>query len=151
MQRPCQDITPRTLTRQIKTDDVKLNYIWRHILGLRYATVHATSSWQQLQMAFLNCRFFFIHTLSHFLDANYVYTNIIFIKHAELKEMDEKWLGRSYYWSRLLSVIVLKNKKKIYFFSVNTKIFHLMYWKYHQFHSCYALVKKLIFSTHSMK
>ena len=23
--------------------------------------------------------------------------NIIFIKHAELKEMDEKWLGRSYY------------------------------------------------------
>ena len=26
-----------------------------------------------------------------------------------------------------------------------------MYWKYHKFHSCYALVKMLIFSTHSMK
>ena len=26
-----------------------------------------------------------------------------------------------------------------------------MYWKYHKFHSCYALVKLLIFSTHSMK
>ena len=26
-----------------------------------------------------------------------------------------------------------------------------MYWKYHQFHSCSALVKMLIFSTHSMK
>ena len=37
--------------------------------------------------------------------------NIIFIKHAELKEMDEKWLDRSYYWSGLLSVIILKSKK----------------------------------------
>ena len=26
-----------------------------------------------------------------------------------------------------------------------------MYWKYHKFHSCYALVKMPIFSTHSMK
>ena len=26
-----------------------------------------------------------------------------------------------------------------------------MYWKYYKFHPCYALVKMLIFSTHSMK
>ena len=32
--------------------------------------------------------------------------NIMLNKHAEQKEMDEKWLDRSYYWSGLLSVII---------------------------------------------
>ena len=37
MQRPCQDITPRMLTRQIKTDDVKFKYMTSLIgLALRY-------------------------------------------------------------------------------------------------------------------
>ena len=37
MQRPCQDITPRTLTRQVKTDDVKFKHITSLIgLALRY-------------------------------------------------------------------------------------------------------------------
>ena len=40
MQRPCQDITPRTpLTGQIKTDDVKLKHMTSLIgLALRYFT-----------------------------------------------------------------------------------------------------------------
>ena len=33
MQRPYQDITPRTLTRQIKTDDVKLKHM-TSLIGL---------------------------------------------------------------------------------------------------------------------
>ena len=37
--------------------------------------------------------------------------NIIFIKLTELKEMDKKWLERSYYWSGLFSVIILKSIK----------------------------------------
>ena len=74
MQRPCQDITPQTLTRQIKTDDVKLKHMTSLIgLALRYFARDV-----KLQPAFLNSRFFFIHILSHLLDANYVYTNIIF-------------------------------------------------------------------------
>ena len=37
MQRPCQDITPRTLTRPIKTDDVKLKQMTSLIVpALRY-------------------------------------------------------------------------------------------------------------------
>ena len=37
MQRPCQDIKPRALTRQIKTDDVKLKHMTSLIgLALRY-------------------------------------------------------------------------------------------------------------------
>ena len=37
MQRPCQNITPRTLTRQTKTDDVKLKHMTSLIgLALRY-------------------------------------------------------------------------------------------------------------------
>ena len=38
-------------------------------------------------------------------------SNIIFIKQAELREMDEKWLGRSYNWSGLLFIIILKSIK----------------------------------------
>ena len=33
MQRPCQNITPRTLTRQTKTDDVKLKHM-TSLIGL---------------------------------------------------------------------------------------------------------------------
>ena len=37
MQNPCQNITPRTLTRQTKTDDVKLKHIMSLIgLALHY-------------------------------------------------------------------------------------------------------------------
>ena len=37
MQRPCQDVTSRTLARQIKTDDVKLKYMTPLIgFALRY-------------------------------------------------------------------------------------------------------------------
>ena len=37
MQRPCQNITPRPLTRQTKTDDVKLKHMILLIgLALRY-------------------------------------------------------------------------------------------------------------------
>ena len=101
--------TLRLEHKQVKLKQTSYSNIWPHLLGLRCATLHATSSWRQRQAAFLNRPFFFIHILSHFLEANYVYTNIIFIKHAELKNRDEKWLGRSYYWTGLLSVIVLKS------------------------------------------
>ena len=102
---------------------------WRHLLGLQYATLHATSSWRQLQAAFLNRRLFFIHSLkwysSHFLDANYVCTQYygVFIKHTGLKEMDEKWLGRSYTEAVCFPLLLWKvsNKEKIHFLSVNTK------------------------------
>ena len=42
------------------------------------------------------------------MHTNYVCTQYygLFIKHAELYEMDEKWLGRSYYWSGLVSFII---------------------------------------------
>ena len=37
MQRHCQNITPRTLTRQTKTDDLKLKHMTSRIgLALRY-------------------------------------------------------------------------------------------------------------------
>ena len=36
---------------------------WRHLFGLRCATLHSTSSWWQLQAAFLKRRLFFIHSL----------------------------------------------------------------------------------------
>ena len=96
MQYPCQDITPRTLTLQIKTDDVKLKLMTLLIgLALRYFArdVKLTAA----ANGFLKSPILFYYILSHFLDANNVYINIIFIKHAELKEMDEKWLDRSYY------------------------------------------------------
>ena len=62
MQRPCQNITPRTLTHQTKTDDVKLKHMTSLIgLALHYfardVKVMAAAS------GFLNRRLFFINSL----------------------------------------------------------------------------------------
>ena len=43
-----------------------------------------------------------------------------------------------------------KIKRKLTLFRLMPKLLHLMYWKYYQFHSCYTVVKMLIFPTHSM-
>ena len=43
-----------------------------------------------------------------------------------------------------------KIKRKITFLA-NTKHYHLVSWKHQNFHSCCAIVKILMFSTHSMK
>ena len=93
MQRPCQAITPRTLTRQIKKDDVKLKYM-TSLIGLTLCYFARDVKLAAAASGFLKSPILCIHILSYFLDTNYVYTNIIFIKHAELKEMDETWLGR---------------------------------------------------------
>ena len=82
MQRPCQDIMPRTLTRQTKTNDVKLKQM-RSLVGfaLRYfaRNVKLTAA----ASSFLKSPIFFLFIL-------------LFIKNAELKVMDKKWLGRNY-------------------------------------------------------
>ena len=62
MQRPCQDITPRTLTRQTETDKVKLKHMTSLIgLALRYfaCDVKLTAA----ARGFLKSRFFSIHSL----------------------------------------------------------------------------------------
>ena len=63
MQRPCQDIMSRTLTRQTKTDDVKLKQMTSLIgLALRYFArdVKLTAA----ASGFLNRRFFFFYSFS---------------------------------------------------------------------------------------
>ena len=62
MQRPCQNITPRTLTRQTKTDDVKLKHMTSLSgLALRYFAreVKLTAA----ARGFLNRRLFFNYSL----------------------------------------------------------------------------------------
>ena len=62
MHRPYQDITPRSLTRQIKTDDVKLKYMTSLIgLVLRYfaSDVKLTA----VASGFLKSPICFIHSL----------------------------------------------------------------------------------------
>ena len=55
--------------------------------------------------------------------------------------------------NKWLTVNLLKsiNKKKIYFFRWIPNIFHRVCWKHRNFPSCCALMKILMFSTHSMK
>ena len=84
MQRPCQDIMPRTLTRQTKTNDVKLKQMTSLIGLARDVKLTAAAS------GFLKSPILF-----------YSFFKMIFkpfsrCKHAGIKEMDEKWLGRSY-------------------------------------------------------
>ena len=141
-------ITPRALIRQRKQMTSNSN-IWRHLLGLRYATLHATSSWGQLQSPILfylytkpfsRCKLclhqYYIHQ-TRWTKGNgrEMIRKTLFFKRSAFRYCPEKY----------------KIKKEV-LFSVNTIIFHrIRYWKYHQFHSCYALVKMLLFSTHSMK
>ena len=47
--------------------------------------------------------------------------------------------------------VLYKIKRKFAFFRWIPNIFHLVSWKHKYFHSCCALVKIRIFSTHSMK
>ena len=97
MQRVCPNITPRPLTRQTKTDDVKLKHMTSLTgLALRYFArdVKLTAA----ASGFLNHRLIFILSLKCY-SKPFSRCKLCLhpIKHAELKEMDEKWLGSSYY------------------------------------------------------
>ena len=62
MQRPCENITPRTLIRQAKTDDVKLKHMTSLIvLVLRYFA--RDDKLTAAASGFLNRRLFIIHSL----------------------------------------------------------------------------------------
>ena len=62
MQRPCQNITPRTLTRQTKTDDVKFKHMTSLIgLALRYSALDVKLT--AATCGFLKSSIIFIHSL----------------------------------------------------------------------------------------
>ena len=77
MQCPCQDIscTPRTLTRQIKTDGVKLKHM-TSLIGLALRNFARDVKLTAAASDFLKSPIFLVHILSHFLDANYVYPTL---------------------------------------------------------------------------
>ena len=74
MQRPCQDITPRTLTRQIKTDDIILKHM-TSLIWLALCYFERDGKLTAGASGFLKSSILFFHILSHFLDANYILTN----------------------------------------------------------------------------
>ena len=74
MQCPCQDITPRMLTRQTKTDDVKLKHM-TSLIGLALCYFVCDVKLTAAARGFLKSRFFLIHSLNDILrQFLYVYT-----------------------------------------------------------------------------